>query len=789
MALDADKAKELARDAYTASTSYFDSSIRRGVEGAIRQFRGDHPTGSKYLSEAYASRSKIFRPKTRAMVTRAESTAAEAFFATQDAVTILPWDEDDETERVSADINKMLLEYRLMAKHPMRCIPWYLTVIAAYQEAMVNGVICSRQFWEYNKKRLIDRPMVDLVPIENIRFDPNAKWSDPVNTTPYWIELIPMYVKDVRAKAEEANQFKRWINVEPGELQNATKQNYDSTRQTREGPQRTDPRQETTAITEYSIVWVHRNIVEWNGDDYIYYTLGTEKVLSRVMKLRDEYWHGRRPYTMGFAAIEAHKTYPSSPVMLVRDLQAEGNDVVNLRLDNVKFVLSKRYFVKRNAQVDLRSLTRNTVGSATLMKDPEKDVKVVDFNDVTSSAYQEQDRINLDFDEMGGTFSSSSVSSNRKLNETVGGMNLLAADTNAVGNYRLRTFVETWAEPTIAQIVLLEQKYETDDVVMAIAGRRSRMYQRYGQNRAIDAFLDKDLALSVNVGFGPTNPAFQLERFMAAMRQFKEILQDNVLRNAGIDIEEVKKEIFGKLGYRDGRRFFVETDNPEVASLMQEIQALEQQLAAKESPEERTAKVAKTNAEANKITQEAEKVRLEVQQLSAGEHPQVSAAMQQLSTAQQDFAAKEQEWNRERDALELRLADKSDTAEHAHATESERIRSEDGRHQRETDAKVRIAEIERERAAELAKVDKNLANLTSLVKDLAKEVAAATKAAEQREKDEQRAETTKTDTGKPAPQATVVVLDSGAGGAREITLTEGKNGELHGTIKSVGGKS
>jgi hypothetical protein len=709
------KALELARDAYTASTTYFDSSIRTGVESAIRQFRGEHPVGSKYRSDAYASRSKLFRPKSRAMVTRAEAMAAEALFATQDVVSILPWDEDSELDIVSADINKALLQYRLTGKHPKRCIPWFLTAVAAYQEAMVNGVVCSRQWWQYDALRGIDKPCVDLIPIENIRFDPSAKWVDPVNTSPYWIELVPMYVKDVRAKGQDPNVRKRWTVPTDGELQNSTGQKWDSTRLTREGPQRVDPQNQTTAITEYTIVWVHRNVVEWNGQDYFYYSLGTERVLSRVMELEEEYWHGRRPYVMGFSAIEAHRNYPNSPVMQTRDLQTEANDVANLRLDNVKFVLSKRYFVRRNAQVDLRSLTRNTIGSATLMKDPEKDVKVVDFNDVTASSYQEQDRINLDFDDVGGMFSGSSVQSNRKLNETVGGMNLLAADTNQVANYRLRTFVESYIEPVLDQLVLLEQKYETDDTVMALAGKRAPAYAKFGQNRDLDTFLGRELSVAVNVGFGPSNPTYQLERFMAAMRQFKEILADQVLHDAGIDIEEVKKEIFGKLGYRDGRRFFQETDNPELQALQKQIQSLMAQLAAKKSPEQNAADVAKTNAEAEKLRAETDKVRAEIGTVGQGESPEVTALRDQFNTASEEWKRQEDDYVRERDALELRLADKSEETESKARTETDKAKIA-------ADAQVEMTRIQNQRDESMKKFTETLKAVQQALGDLTKGV-------------------------------------------------------------------
>ena len=67
------------------------------------------------------------------------------------------------------------------------------------------------------------------------------------------------------------------------------------------------------------------------------------------------------------------------------------------------------------------------------MDDPDMDVRVIDTRDVTGSAYAEQDRINMDFDELQGNFSISTIQGARSLNETVGGMSLMASNT---GNRR-----------------------------------------------------------------------------------------------------------------------------------------------------------------------------------------------------------------------------------------------------------------------------------------------------------------------------------------------------------------
>ena len=44
-----DDTVRLAREAYNASTTYFDSSIRTQIEQDMRQFQGLHPNGSKYF--------------------------------------------------------------------------------------------------------------------------------------------------------------------------------------------------------------------------------------------------------------------------------------------------------------------------------------------------------------------------------------------------------------------------------------------------------------------------------------------------------------------------------------------------------------------------------------------------------------------------------------------------------------------------------------------------------------------------------------------------------------------
>lgn len=605
----------LARDAHSSSSTWFDTNVRSRVIQDIRQFQGEHPEGSKYHTDSYKLKSRMFRPKTRTAIRKNEATAAAAFFSTEDVVAIRPMDDDDPVHQAAAKIHKSLLQYRLTRPHP-HGLPWFLTLMGAVQESLSVGVVASFQEWKRNQAKGIDRPDVTLLPIENYRFDPAADWRDVVNSSPYFIIKWPMYVKDIKSRMQEPPPVedaelivdsedaqeeaveaprKPWKFYAEGQIRSAT-QTSDTIRMARE--KGTDTKTAETGLSDFSIGWVHENFVEVGGVDVVFYTLGTEFLLSDPVPVTDRYPQGR-PVVIGFSIVEAHKAYKSSLGTLTRDVQGEINDVANLRIDNVKLILNKRHIVRRGAQVDLRSLTRNIPGSVTLANDPNGDVRFVTTDDATASSYQEQDRLNLDFDDMAGAFSGSSVASNRKLNETVGGMNILSSNANQVSEYQLRTLTETWVEPVLRQLVVLEQAFETDELVLKLAGKNAGL-DKFGFHEVTDELIMQDTILNVSVGVGAVNPQTQVERFAFGMTTLSNILGPQFLQKA--KTEEVVKELFGKLGYKDGLRFFDipdenEQQDPRLQQAMEQIQKLTEALAMKNPPEVVAAQVAKLKSE------------------------------------------------------------------------------------------------------------------------------------------------------------------------------------------------
>lgn len=587
----------IAQDAYKTSTDYFDANIRKQIERNIAAFRNKHPAGSKYYTDSYKFRSKIFRPKTRSAMRRHEAAAAVAFFSTLDSVSCRPEDPKDPNSVTGAQYGKNWLEYCLEHR-----IPWFKTIIGAYQDAMSTGVVVSRQEWlhkeeevttsivdmgddglvnldpdreinridQTEKVTVVDKPDIILIPVENFRFSVAADWRDPVGTSPFLIEMLPMYVGDVKERMKADNPKtgeKKWITIEDGEIRQATfTGEYDTTRRVREG-KRQDSKDETYMTSLFDVVWVHRNIVRHGGIDYLYYTLGTEKLLSDPVPVTDVYQHGR-PYVAGSAVIETHRNYPSGTPELIQDLQTEANDIANQRLDNVKLALNKRHYARRGANVDWRALTRSVPGGVVLLEDM-ADVKAEVVSDVTASSYQEQERINADLDEMVGNFSGSSLQgSKRSLNDTVGGMSMQLDDANVITEYQLRVFTETWVEDVLRMLITMGQKYETDERVLRIVGEGE-------EPNKVAELMDSTYGVKVAVGFGATSPHKRIEKLSMGLKTVGEYLP-NMMKD--VQGEEVVKEIFGALGYRDGSRFFKPTDDqdPQVKQLQEEISKLTQ---------------------------------------------------------------------------------------------------------------------------------------------------------------------------------------------------------------------
>lgn len=556
--------KTLAKDAMEFSTGYLDANYRKKWEDGIRAFNNQHPLDSKYNNPAYSKRSNLYRPKVRAAIRKNEAAAAQAFFSNMEVVNVDAVQQSDPAQLASAAVMKHLLQYRLMTPDPKVGIPWFQILEGALQDAQTVGVCVSRQYWD---NRGVDKPAIKLIPIENIRIDPSADWFDPIGTSPYIIELMPMYVGEVKELMDSGE----WNFYSEGDIQAAQAMKSDSTRMVR-NKDRTDPADTSAqSISDYDVVWIRRHIHRKDGQDWVFYCLGEIGLLTSPKPLQEEVFHGERDYVLGVAVIETHKMMPSGIPELARGLSDETNEVTNQRLDNVKFVLNKRWFVKRGKNTDTSSLVRNVPGGITMTDDPEADIKEVNWPDVTQSSFEEQNRLNAEFSDLLGDFSAQNAQLARGSTEPAKVMQIMAQSGTPLVEYLLRTFTVTWVEPVLRQIIKLEQKYETDATVLAIAADKAKLLQKFGINQVTDELLNKDLTLTVNVGMGATDPLAKLQKFSQGLLTLGQIVAAKI---PGLNYQEVGKEQFALMGYQDGARFMAE--DPNVAQMKQALQMKDQ---------------------------------------------------------------------------------------------------------------------------------------------------------------------------------------------------------------------
>jgi hypothetical protein len=617
---------QLARENYQVSQNWFDISVRRRLENNLAHTYGRHAGGSKYYSPDYDKRSKFFRPKTRTMLRKQEATCALALFSTADVIACEPTNQSDAAQVTAAKVHKSLLNHRLT-----NTLPWFKTALGAYFDAMTQGVVVSCQEWRYKEATIIedeyadgggltgrtrkttkitqDSPWIRLIPAENLRIHPSSDWVDPINSSPYLIEQIPWFVDDLVYHIKKSRSYGSQVPYlqefsEAQLLAGASDQTATAQvlRQARETGARLDRYSQVQQGQHNRVVWVHRNIVRRDGMDYVYETLGTTIQLSDPVPIEEVFGISRRPYVMGQCTIETHRIYQSGPVEIAFSTQEYMNDIMNQRNDNIRLALNNRYVVKRGQMTDMRSLMRNVPGSITLTADPTADVKQLETKDVTSSAYTEQDRLDLDFGDVTGTMGQATIGAISQRDQKVRNTELVGQGADLVTELSLRTFVETWVQPVLGQCVELEREFENDQTILEIAAGETQQEDWQTAFRS----LREPVNMTVSVGFGNTDPLQRIQRVSIGLTTVGQVAPQMM---QAIDGPAVVSEIMGILGYKDGSRFFPSVrgqagQDPQVQALQQQVEQLQQQVQSEAQKYQTQVQIAQIKADsAQKIAQ------------------------------------------------------------------------------------------------------------------------------------------------------------------------------------------
>ncbi len=586
---------DLMKNACTQGLDYLQRTLSGKWQNSHRAYNNQHFDQSKYLSARWRGRSRLFRPKTRSAVRRKAAEAAQALFTTPDLVAVTPQDPDNLEHQAAAAINQALLQYRLDRSSENTGVPWFSIAMGAHQSAQITALSVSKQYWEFREETVAveesvylnpdgteevekvpvtrvvrDRPRVRLFPPENVIRDPSASWEDQAQESSYLILQYPVPFHELRELVKIPSQKSkvRYRQFDEEKLkgiagfgsQAAGNDTAQAVRRSRETA--TQDRYEDQSVdVEFRIVWLHENFMKIDGTDWHWWSIGRQHILTDPVPVIDAYPEqgGARPVVIGLGSLEPFKIDPMAAVEAWQPLQQEMNDIVNLRLDTAKQTVSPIAIVARGKQIDLAQVQNRSPDSVIYANDIERDIKFERPGDVAASAYAEMEKLNADFDDQAGTFGIGTVQTNRHLGETVGGMKLVSGTANAMGEFDLRVWIETWVEPVLRQVIKLEQFYETDEMVLGIAGKKAQLHKKFGQDAITDELLTKQVLVRVNAGLGAFDPMQRIAKLRMTFETLGLVLGPTAQQRLKQD--EVIKAIMGAGGEGDGERFFHEGDN------------------------------------------------------------------------------------------------------------------------------------------------------------------------------------------------------------------------------------
>lgn len=581
---------DLVQQNYESAISYQNSSLSDEWQRNLDHWNSNHYRRSAYNTTAFKGRSALFRPLSRASERSSGASAAAAFFSNKDVINVTAVNPSKKTSVIAAKWMQNILQWRL--RHSLN---WYLNCMGAWQNTRVYGPCISIMDWNYDEEEIevevdepvtgilrnlipgrfkkkhkkekvvvTDQPVLHLIPCENVLYDSGADWVNPVQDSPYLIILFPMFAGDVLSKMD--GDKPEWKLLSLNQILSASREVQNTIRRAREGEQKIDSKDNQEG-NENQVVWPRLCFIRSEGVDYVFWTLGNEFMLTKPMPTVQKYKMKIRPVVQGCSIIETHQTSPSSPIKLIAPLQEHVNDISNLRMDNVRLALNKRYILRRGAVIDLEALMRSVPGGAIATDDPERDIKVIQTPDVTASSYKEQERLESESNDLFGTFLGGSVQNNRAMRETVGGMEMVKEGKSALTEFDLMTFAETYAKPVLQMLMKFIQVWETDEAIMEMAWDQTmtdlppelRLEETGDVTKdAIQAYMmENEMFLEVNVGIGATSPQKKIDTLMYPISIIGQANPDYLKK---LNWTEVYKEVMSISSQGDGSRFIQEEE-------------------------------------------------------------------------------------------------------------------------------------------------------------------------------------------------------------------------------------
>lgn len=583
-----------SQKAWDISQNYLDN-FKDKIIRRYKMYNSQHYQEEKYCEEDY-KRNKHYVPKSHEFVKNSVSQVVQAYFLNQDFIYLTPEVSEDVVSAMSAEYFTYVLNKRLKSKNN-----WWLTFIEmTAQSGFIHNMCIAKVDWDVDGKYSIAVPIM----LERLRIDPYADPLDPIGTSSFIIHKTEMYVDDLKAKQKEDG----WLSFSVEDLQKnfvsvASSESEVESSRYRDGY---DPKEGHGSVDpELEKVFVHENIIRENNKYYVFYTLGTTKMLTKVFDLKEIYPQGL-PFVMAPLYPEEMKVYATAPLDHAYPAQKLINDYTNSSMDAIDQVAWPVTIIKANSGFDAKKLQKVGPNSFIEARNPQTDIFQLTKQVQPQALRSEVPFLMNNFDSTVGGLPNSTVSTEGG-DTTATGQNMRYRSQSQVINMYLMNYNEKFIEPVLELMLKCEKIFGLkEDKFVEKVFKNTKLLQRYSdkllqeginpEDFEVDReFAEADTVLSVNVGMGAVSPQMRVEQFLASLNAIRNLVP-NV--QTQLDVKEIIKELMSLNGYKDYNRFFISQDDPIIAEMQGIIQQLQQELAQKKTPEEVAAEVALKNASA-----------------------------------------------------------------------------------------------------------------------------------------------------------------------------------------------
>jgi hypothetical protein len=546
----------LSKKEYLERISTFQSSAENYMKENLHPqwkknenvYRLIHENKALTTDVRYRHRSKLYIPKARNALTRKLAAFIGTYFSSPDVISLMPRRKNNQGLSAAAALLFAVTNYRL--KHTLN---FFLNCLFAWLDIMKYGRGCICVGWDYEEESetveeatpmkddlgvteevkvikaekvrvLKDEPTMRHVPIWNLFVAPSANPIDPINSSPCLVEKMPVFVHDAMAKWK-SGAWKRPEAIDPEKPEEAQEVLDKYRWKPSEFEQSINAEKIEEALKKpWRQIEVWKCFVNVSGRDVFFLTLKGEFMLTDPEGVEEKWPCKGRPYVMGGVTPDSTLAYWASFLEVVEPLQREINAIRNQRRDNITLALNKKLLVRRTAGIDTNSLLFSRPGAPILGDDiGDMAVRELNYQDVTSSSYKEQQLNEAAFEETTGITPYNMGTQRPGMNQTATGTSILTEEANTINAMELRIINETFVIPVLEMVVQFEQEFENEETMRHVAEEQGIDFDVVWTREAIEAKYD----IEVNAGIGSTSREIRLrnlgmmfDRAMAVNTQY-----------------------------------------------------------------------------------------------------------------------------------------------------------------------------------------------------------------------------------------------------------------------------